>query len=100
MSLREIGNSGKAETMLDKLSGSVIIAQTPFDDCGAVDLESIDTLTDFYLKHGRTASSCSASAARDLGWRPRKPWKSRRASSRARTASRSSLGSAIRVRRN
>ena len=38
--------------MLDKLSGSVIIAQTPFDDCGAVDLESIDTLTDFYLKHG------------------------------------------------
>jgi 4-hydroxy-tetrahydrodipicolinate synthase len=38
--------------MLDKLSGSVIIAQTPFDDRGAVDLASIDTLTDFYLKHG------------------------------------------------
>ena len=38
--------------MLDKLCGSVIIAQTPFDDRGAVDLASIDTLTDFYLKHG------------------------------------------------
>ena len=38
--------------MLDKLSGSVIIAQTPFDERGAVDLASIDSLTDFYLKHG------------------------------------------------
>jgi 4-hydroxy-tetrahydrodipicolinate synthase len=38
--------------MLGTLSGSVIIAQTPFDDRGAVDLASIDTLTDFYLKHG------------------------------------------------
>jgi 4-hydroxy-tetrahydrodipicolinate synthase len=38
--------------MLDELSGSIIIAQTPFDDRGAVDLDSIDTLTDFYLKHG------------------------------------------------
>lgn len=38
--------------MLNELSGSVIIAQTPFDDRGAVDLGSIDTLTDFYLEHG------------------------------------------------
>src|SRR6476619_3200967 len=38
--------------MLNNLSGSVIIAQTPFDDRGAVDLASIDTLTDFYLTHG------------------------------------------------
>jgi 4-hydroxy-tetrahydrodipicolinate synthase len=38
--------------MLDTLSGSVIITQTPFDDRGAVDLASIDTLTDFYVTHG------------------------------------------------
>jgi 4-hydroxy-tetrahydrodipicolinate synthase len=38
--------------MLSNLSGSVIIAQTPFDDGGALDLSSIDTLTDFYLGHG------------------------------------------------
>jgi 4-hydroxy-tetrahydrodipicolinate synthase len=37
---------------LDRLSGSVIIAQTPFDDRGSVDLDSIDTLTEFYLGHG------------------------------------------------
>jgi 4-hydroxy-tetrahydrodipicolinate synthase len=38
--------------MLNNLKGSIIIAQTPFDDRGAIDLASIDTLTDFYLKHG------------------------------------------------
>lgn len=38
--------------MLSDLKGSVIIAQTPFDDRGAVDLGSIDTLVDFYLGHG------------------------------------------------
>jgi 4-hydroxy-tetrahydrodipicolinate synthase len=38
--------------MLNELKGSIIIAQTPFDDRGAVDLPSIDTLVDFYLKHG------------------------------------------------
>lgn len=38
--------------MLSDLKGSVIIAQTPFDDRGAVDLASIDTLVDFYLRHG------------------------------------------------
>jgi 4-hydroxy-tetrahydrodipicolinate synthase len=37
---------------LDRLCGSVIIAQTPFDDRGAVDLASVDTLVDFYLGHG------------------------------------------------
>jgi 4-hydroxy-tetrahydrodipicolinate synthase len=29
-----------------------IVAQTPFDERGAVDLESIDTLVDFYVRHG------------------------------------------------
>jgi 4-hydroxy-tetrahydrodipicolinate synthase len=38
--------------VLDGLSGSVTIAQTPFDDRGAVDLGSIDSLTDFYIQHG------------------------------------------------
>ena len=38
--------------MLSDISGSVIIAQTPFDDRGAVDFTSIDLLTDFYLGHG------------------------------------------------
>ena len=38
--------------MLNGLKGSVIIAQTPFDDRGAIDLASVDTLVDFYLKHG------------------------------------------------
>jgi 4-hydroxy-tetrahydrodipicolinate synthase len=38
--------------MLSDIKGSVIIAQTPFDDRGAVDLASIDSLVDFYLGHG------------------------------------------------
>src|SRR6478752_1104348 len=38
--------------MLSDISGSIIIAQTPFDDRGAVDFTSIDSLTDFYLSHG------------------------------------------------
>jgi 4-hydroxy-tetrahydrodipicolinate synthase len=38
--------------VLNGLKSSVTIAQTPFDDRGAIDLESVDTLTDFYLKHG------------------------------------------------
>jgi 4-hydroxy-tetrahydrodipicolinate synthase len=37
---------------LDSMKGVYIVAQTPFDDKGAVDLESIDTLVDFYLRHG------------------------------------------------
>ncbi|EHL99411.1 dihydrodipicolinate synthetase family protein [Acetobacteraceae bacterium AT-5844] len=38
--------------MLHDIQGSFIIAQTPFDDAGAIDLASIDSLTDFYLGHG------------------------------------------------
>ncbi|WP_159994194.1 dihydrodipicolinate synthase family protein [Roseomonas sp. 18066] len=38
--------------MLDEIQGSYIIAQTPFDDRGAVDAASIDSLVAFYLKHG------------------------------------------------
>lgn len=38
--------------MLSALKGGVIIAQTPFDDRGAVDPGSIATLVDFYLGHG------------------------------------------------
>ncbi|WP_338666023.1 dihydrodipicolinate synthase family protein [Pararoseomonas sp. SCSIO 73927] len=38
--------------MLTDIKGSFIIAQTPFDDRGAVDFDSIDSLTDFYIDHG------------------------------------------------
>jgi 4-hydroxy-tetrahydrodipicolinate synthase len=38
--------------MLADIKGSFIIAQTPFDDRAAVDVASIDTLVDFYLRHG------------------------------------------------
>ncbi|WP_419897481.1 dihydrodipicolinate synthase family protein [Roseomonas sp. USHLN139] len=38
--------------MLHEIQGSYIIAQTPFDDRGAVDAASIDSLVAFYLKHG------------------------------------------------
>ena len=38
--------------MLSAIKGSFIIAQTPFDERGAVDLASIDSLTEFYLGHG------------------------------------------------
>jgi len=38
--------------LLSQLYGSVIIAQTPFDDRGDIDLASIDTLVDFNLGHG------------------------------------------------
>lgn len=38
--------------MLDDTSGVHIIAQTPFAEDGALDLPSIDTLTDFYFRHG------------------------------------------------
>jgi 4-hydroxy-tetrahydrodipicolinate synthase len=37
---------------LNSMKGVYIVAQTPFDESGAVDLESIDTLVDFYLRHG------------------------------------------------
>ncbi len=38
--------------MLNALCGSVIIAQTPFAEQGAVDPAGIDTLIDFYLRDG------------------------------------------------
>jgi 4-hydroxy-tetrahydrodipicolinate synthase len=38
--------------MLRDSKGVFIVTQTPFDESGAVDLESIDTLVDFYVRHG------------------------------------------------
>lgn len=38
--------------MTQTIHGLFVIAQTPFSDDGELDLESIDTLCDFYLKHG------------------------------------------------
>lgn len=38
--------------MLEQSQGVYIVAQTPFRDTGEIDLDSVDTLCDFYLKHG------------------------------------------------
>jgi 4-hydroxy-tetrahydrodipicolinate synthase len=38
--------------MLNSAKGVYIVAQTPFDEQGNVDLESIDTLVEFYRQHG------------------------------------------------
>ncbi|MFF7710321.1 dihydrodipicolinate synthase family protein [Pseudomonas sp. NPDC007930] len=38
--------------MLNNAKGVYIVAQTPFDEAGNVDLHSIDTLVDFYIQHG------------------------------------------------
>jgi len=38
--------------MLNSAKGVYIVAQTPFDEQGKVDLDSIDTLVDFYRQHG------------------------------------------------
>lgn len=38
--------------MLESAKGVYIVAQTPFDESGNVDLDSIDTLVDFYRQHG------------------------------------------------
>lgn len=38
--------------MLANARGVYIVTQTPFSDDGAVDLDSIDTLVDFYCRHG------------------------------------------------
>ena len=38
--------------MLDSTKGVYIVAQTPFDERGDVDLDSIDTLVEFYRQHG------------------------------------------------
>lgn len=37
---------------LSDAKGLHVVAQTPFDDTGAVDFDSIDSLADFYIKHG------------------------------------------------
>jgi 4-hydroxy-tetrahydrodipicolinate synthase len=37
---------------LSTMKGLYVVAQTPFDEQGGIDLESIDTLVDFYLRHG------------------------------------------------
>ena len=38
--------------MLNDTKGVFIVTQTPFEESGAVDLPSIDTLVDFYVNHG------------------------------------------------
>lgn len=38
--------------MLDNISGLFVVAQTPFKDDGAIDLDSVDTLSEFYYRHG------------------------------------------------
>jgi len=37
---------------LESAKGLYVVAQTPFDDEGVVDLESVESLADFYVKHG------------------------------------------------
>jgi 4-hydroxy-tetrahydrodipicolinate synthase len=41
-----------ASPIHSRSDGVFVIAATPFTDSGAVDLDSIDTLTDFYLSFG------------------------------------------------
>ncbi len=38
--------------MLRDARGHYVVAQTTFDDTGAVDLDSLDLHIDFYLRHG------------------------------------------------
>ena len=38
--------------LTEAAKGVYIIAATPFTDDGALDLQSVDTLTDFYLRCG------------------------------------------------
>ena len=38
--------------MLEQAKGVYIVAQTPFTQQGDIDLHSVDSLTDFYFKHG------------------------------------------------
>jgi 4-hydroxy-tetrahydrodipicolinate synthase len=40
------------QVMPHPFNGLFVVAQTPFTDDGSLDLESVDTLCDFYLKHG------------------------------------------------
>jgi 4-hydroxy-tetrahydrodipicolinate synthase len=41
-----------SDKLTEKAKGVYIIAATPFTDDGALDLQSVDTLTDFYLRCG------------------------------------------------
>ena len=41
-----------ASKLSENAKGVYIIAATPFTDEGALDLQSVDTLTDFYLRCG------------------------------------------------
>ena len=38
--------------LTENAKGVYIIAATPFTDDGALDLQSVDTLTDFYIRSG------------------------------------------------
>ena len=38
--------------MLSETKGFFVVAQTTFDERGALDLDSLDSLIDFYLRHG------------------------------------------------
>ena len=46
--------------LTEDAKGVFIIAATPFTDEGALDLQSIDTLTDFIWAAASMASPCSA----------------------------------------
>jgi len=48
-----------AAKLSETAKGVYIIAATPFTDDGALDLQSVDTLTDFYLQCGVTDLRCS-----------------------------------------
>jgi 4-hydroxy-tetrahydrodipicolinate synthase len=53
--------------MLERTHGTFVVAQTPFDERGDIDLSSIDSLVDFYFQHGAdglTVLGISGEAAR------------------------------------
>ena len=45
-------STGRGLTVLSQSKGFFVVAQTTFDDRGALDLDSLDSLIDFYLRHG------------------------------------------------
>ena len=62
MSVQKLSESAK---------GVYIIAATPFTDDGALDLQSVDTLTDFYLRcgvHGFTLLGMISAPAWRYSW--------------------------------
>ena len=44
--------------MLSQAKGFYVVAQTTFDESGALDLASLDTLIDFYHRHGVDGFTC------------------------------------------